>query len=305
MREHRFSTAAYRLLLRTYPREFRERFAADLEIDFLEMARTRGTAFAWRRVADRSLPLPAAHRLGRRGRAGANRAYRRTHRSSWRILHAIPALRSASRPSRAGESARLHPDHHSHPGVRNRREQRDLHARQRRAAASARLRRSRSADAGPRGDPAIGRRAVRRVARRLSRPRPVSAVLLGDRRVPDRAPWNCRAAASRNRSTRPRSPSSLFGVLGVAAAQGRTFLAEEDQQQSNVAIISHALCGRGASAAVAARVGARPRSHALHGRWRDAGRIRIPAPRRLIERDPRGRLASAGLHPVRKTGARA
>jgi hypothetical protein len=46
MREHRFSTAAYRLLLRTYRREFRERFAADLEIDFLEMARTRGTAFA-------------------------------------------------------------------------------------------------------------------------------------------------------------------------------------------------------------------------------------------------------------------
>jgi hypothetical protein len=42
MREHRFSRAAYRLLLRTYPREFRERFARDLEIDFLEIgARAR------------------------------------------------------------------------------------------------------------------------------------------------------------------------------------------------------------------------------------------------------------------------
>jgi putative ABC transport system permease protein len=38
--------------------------------------------------------------------------------------------------------------------------------------------------------------------------------------------------------------SSLFGTLGVAASEGRTFLPEEDQQQSNVAIISHALWTR-------------------------------------------------------------
>jgi hypothetical protein len=71
MREHRFSTAAYRLLLRTYPREFRERFAADLETDFLEMARTRGPAFAWRcALIDlfRSVPLTAADAAAERAR---------------------------------------------------------------------------------------------------------------------------------------------------------------------------------------------------------------------------------------------
>jgi hypothetical protein len=63
MREHRVSRAAYRLLLRTYPREFRERFARDLEIDFLEMARSRGAAFAWRRALSdvfRAVPLTAS-----------------------------------------------------------------------------------------------------------------------------------------------------------------------------------------------------------------------------------------------------
>ena len=38
--------------------------------------------------------------------------------------------------------------------------------------------------------------------------------------------------------------SSLFDVLGVNAAEGRTFLPEEDQSQSNVAIISHGLWTR-------------------------------------------------------------
>ena len=71
MGDHRFSRAAYRLLLRTYPREFRERFATDLEMDFLEMARVRGTAFAWRRVlADlfRSVPLTAGDAAAERAR---------------------------------------------------------------------------------------------------------------------------------------------------------------------------------------------------------------------------------------------
>ena len=63
--------AAYRLLVRTYPREFRERFAADLEIDFLEMARTRGRVFAWRRALTnlcRSVPLTASDAAAERAR---------------------------------------------------------------------------------------------------------------------------------------------------------------------------------------------------------------------------------------------
>ncbi len=35
--------------------------------------------------------------------------------------------------------------------------------------------------------------------------------------------------------------ASVFTVLGMAAAEGRVFLAEEDQRESNVAVISHAL----------------------------------------------------------------
>ena len=51
MRRHWWSRAAYRLLLRTYPRAFRERVGRDLENDFLQMIRTRGAGHAWRRVA--------------------------------------------------------------------------------------------------------------------------------------------------------------------------------------------------------------------------------------------------------------
>jgi putative ABC transport system permease protein len=71
MREHRCSRAAYRLLLRTYPREFRERFAGDLESDFVDMARSRGAAFAWRRALSdlvRAVPLTASDAAAERAR---------------------------------------------------------------------------------------------------------------------------------------------------------------------------------------------------------------------------------------------
>jgi predicted permease len=71
MREHRFSRAVYRLLLRTYPRELRERFARDLEIDFLEKARSRGAACAWRRALSdlfRAVPLTVSDAAAERAR---------------------------------------------------------------------------------------------------------------------------------------------------------------------------------------------------------------------------------------------
>ena len=71
MREHRFSRAAYRLLLRTYPREFRERFAGDLETDFAEMTRERGPAYAWQRVLTdlfRAVPLTTSDAAAERAR---------------------------------------------------------------------------------------------------------------------------------------------------------------------------------------------------------------------------------------------
>ena len=71
MARYRFSRAAYRFLLHVYPREFRERFAADLDADFIEMLDARGRGHAWRRVvADllAAVPLTTADALTERGR---------------------------------------------------------------------------------------------------------------------------------------------------------------------------------------------------------------------------------------------
>ena len=67
-----WSHAAYRVLLGLYPREFRARFASDLEADFGELLRTRGALATWRRVVPdllRSLPLTRAGARAARTRA--------------------------------------------------------------------------------------------------------------------------------------------------------------------------------------------------------------------------------------------
>ena len=43
----RLSIRVLRLLLAAYPREFRERFGADLERDFADLLETRGAGAAW------------------------------------------------------------------------------------------------------------------------------------------------------------------------------------------------------------------------------------------------------------------
>jgi hypothetical protein len=71
MREHRLARAAYRLVIRAYPREFRQRFARDLEADFCEMLRTRGAAYTWRRTLGdlvHALPLTASGAASERAR---------------------------------------------------------------------------------------------------------------------------------------------------------------------------------------------------------------------------------------------
>ena len=91
---HRFSRAAYRLLLRAYPREFRERFGDDLQADFVEMldARGRGARLAPR--VCRSAVRRSADCRRRDGRAWTDRAHRRPHQSRRRILDALAPLRS-------------------------------------------------------------------------------------------------------------------------------------------------------------------------------------------------------------------
>ena len=61
---HRWSRRAYRVLLRIYPHEFRDRFRDDLERDFADLLAARGRRAAWRAVLPdlvRSLPGTYAH----------------------------------------------------------------------------------------------------------------------------------------------------------------------------------------------------------------------------------------------------
>ena len=61
---HRWSRRAYRVLLRIYPHEFRDRFRDDLERDFADLLAARGRGAAWRAVLPdlaRSLPGTYAH----------------------------------------------------------------------------------------------------------------------------------------------------------------------------------------------------------------------------------------------------
>ena len=64
-----FSARLLRLLLRTYPREFRERFGADLEADFEQLLHTRGRAAAWRfALSDLRRAIPMTHTDDQRAR---------------------------------------------------------------------------------------------------------------------------------------------------------------------------------------------------------------------------------------------
>ena len=62
MNRHPWSIRLLRLLLRTYPREFRERFGADLESDFCELMSRRGPAAAWKyALSDMRRAVPMTH----------------------------------------------------------------------------------------------------------------------------------------------------------------------------------------------------------------------------------------------------
>ena len=69
MARHSWSIRLLRLLLRTYPREFRERFGADLEADFSELMATRGPAAAWKyALSDMRRAVPMTHSDDQRAR---------------------------------------------------------------------------------------------------------------------------------------------------------------------------------------------------------------------------------------------
>jgi putative ABC transport system permease protein len=95
-----WSHGAYRFLLGLYPREFRARFASDLEADFAELLRTRGALATWRRVVPdllRSVPLThaGARAARKRARVLAGKG-ERPMRSLWSDLrHACRVLLNA------------------------------------------------------------------------------------------------------------------------------------------------------------------------------------------------------------------
>ncbi len=243
MRGHRFSCAAYRLLLRAYPREFRERFARDLQIDFLEMARARGAAFAWRRALSdffRAVPLTASGAAAERARTariggpivppgesfmssllfdlrhGARALVKAPAFTIVTILtfalgiganSAIYTLVNAAlvRPLGFADPDRLMLVYEAIPD-----------------SGAERF------DVSPADY--LDLVQYQQSFSNLGAYRTVTAELSGGGE-----PEQIDAA---------EITASLFGVLGVRAAEGRTFLPEEDRAQSNVAIISHGLSTR-------------------------------------------------------------
>src|SRR5262249_48869663 len=66
MAARRWSLLIFRTVLRVYPREFRERFSADLESDFLQLAAVRGLRAAWSKpFSDLLRAIPLTHRAAR------------------------------------------------------------------------------------------------------------------------------------------------------------------------------------------------------------------------------------------------
>ena len=97
MSRHRWSLLVYRSLLRIYPSTFRARFAADLEADFAQMLDVRGARAAWgRAIADfwRALPLTHAHDQRTRQRHYAVTLGGESHMGSllFDVRHAVRAL---------------------------------------------------------------------------------------------------------------------------------------------------------------------------------------------------------------------
>ena len=97
MERDRWSLRVYRLLLRIYPSRFRDRFAADLEADFAQMLASRGRRAAWSRaLADfwRAIPLTHTHDQRTRQRQYAVTLGAESHMGSllFDVRHAVRAL---------------------------------------------------------------------------------------------------------------------------------------------------------------------------------------------------------------------
>ena len=99
MAANRASRALYRVMVRLYPADFRERFANDLDRDFADLLAQRGRVAAWRRVTtdlSRSLTDTHAHAHGERRRLPIPSPGERPMSSlMFDVRHAIRALARA------------------------------------------------------------------------------------------------------------------------------------------------------------------------------------------------------------------
>jgi putative ABC transport system permease protein len=91
------SQAIYRIVLHVYPHEFRARFASDLEADFAELLQARGTRATWLRVVPdlcRSLPITHARARAASRRARATAYHGETTMGTLKadVRHAVRAL---------------------------------------------------------------------------------------------------------------------------------------------------------------------------------------------------------------------
>ena len=92
----RWSIRLLRLYLRTYPREFRERFGADLETDFLQLLATRGRRAAWRYALSdmrRAVPMTHSDDQRLRQRRFAMTLGTEVPRHRWHSMRAMPCAR--------------------------------------------------------------------------------------------------------------------------------------------------------------------------------------------------------------------
>ena len=92
-----FSQVIYGTLLRMYPHEFRARFASDLEADFADLLQARGTMATWLRILPdlcRSVPVTHARARAARKRRRATAYHGETAMSSLKadVRHAVRAL---------------------------------------------------------------------------------------------------------------------------------------------------------------------------------------------------------------------
>ena len=219
-----WSTRLLRALLRLYPREFRERFAADLEADFDEILAARGRRAAWSyALADLRRALPMVHSDDQRAR---QRRYAVTlggedHMESLSVdlRHALRAL--VKSPVFTGVTVLT-------LGARHRREQRRLQPGERRAAEPARLPGSGAADGDPRGHPRVDDPALRRVARGLSSTSHASGQLHATSASTGSARSSCPARGGSESIVVADVTAAVFPLLGASAVEGRTFLPEED-----------------------------------------------------------------------------